>query len=310
MFLCCGDALIDFFASGDSNGAGIHLDGRVGGSGLNVALGLARLGRPVAFLTKNGSDPCGRRILAFLKQEGIDTRFVIETNRNSTLAMVETDTTGEPRYAFYAEGSADRSLDIKELPVLPGEIRVVHVGSYTTVLEPAASAYLALIRREHAQRFIAYDPNVRLTAVPDPEIWRQSVNSFAASAHLLKLSHEDARQLYPKRGIESLATDFIHRGVRLIIVTNGREGAIAFTAEGCSAAVPAPPVGIVDTLGAGDSFQAALLAWLERHDALQGAEASALDSDALQAMLGFAARAAAITCSRRGADLPRLAELA
>lgn len=308
MFLCCGDALVDFFAT--DQGDGIHLDGRVGGSGLNVALGLARLGRPVALLTKNGGDPCGRRIHAFLRKESIDTRFVIETDRNSTLAMVETDADGEPRYAFYAEGSADRALNLEELPILPSEIRVVHVGSYTTVLESAASAYLALVRREHAQRFISYDPNVRLTAAPDPEIWRQSVNQFAASAHLLKLSAEDARQLYPKRGIETLASDFIRRGVRLVVVTKGREGAIAFTAEGCSAAVPASPAAVADTLGAGDSFQAAMLAWLERQDALQGAEAAALDSDALQAMLGFAARAAAITCSRRGADLPRLAELA
>ena len=309
MFLCCGDALVDFFVGRADDGASIRLDGCVGGSGLNVALGLARLGRPVAFLTKNGADPCGRHILAFLQKEGIDTRFVIETDRNSTLAMVETDAAGEPRYAFYAEDSADRSLTSGELPHLPQEIRVVHVGSYTTVLEPAASAYLALVRREYAKCFVAYDPNVRLAVEPDPEIWRQSVNRFAASAHLLKLSGEDARQLYPQRGIEALAADFIQRGLRLVVVTKGREGAVAFTAEGRSAAVPAPPVAVVDTLGAGDSFQAAMLAWLERHDALQGTDAAALDSDALQAMLGFAARAAAVTCSRRGADLPRLAEL-
>lgn len=309
MFLCCGDALVDCFATEDG-AASIRLDGRIGGSGLNVALGLARLGRKVAFLTKNGTDPIGRRILGFLRNEGIDTRLVIGTDRNSTLAIVETDASGEPRYAFHAEGSADRSLTPAELPPLPPEIRALHVGSYTTVLEPAASAYLALVRREHGQRFVAYDPNVRLTAAPDPEVWRQSVTNFAASAHLLKLSQEDARQLYPKRGIEALAADWIQRGVRLVVVTRARDGAVAFTSEGCSAAMPALPVTVADTLGAGDSFQAALLAWLERHDALLGTAASALDSDALQAMLGFASRAAAVTCSRRGADLPRFAELA
>lgn len=309
MFLCCGDALVDCFATSAEAGA-LRFEGRIGGSGLNVASGLARLGRRVAFLAKIGTDPAGRRIRAFLQDEGVDTSLVVASPRNSTLAMVEMEATGTPHYAFYAEGTADRSLEPSDVPAtLPAAVRAIQLGSYTSVLEPAAASFAALVKRESARRFIAYDPNVRLTAEPDAEVWRQRVALLAGSVHLLKLSAEDAALLYPGRGLDTLAADWMQRGVRLVAITRGREGALAFTSGGCSAAVPAAAGEIVDTLGAGDSFQAALLAWLERHDALSAAEAGILESDALQAMLGFAARAAALTCSRRGADPPRLAEL-
>jgi len=310
MFLSCGDALFDCFSVPTDGPATIRLDGRVGGSPLNVAVGLARLGRSVGYFTKNSTDMFGRRILAFLNQEGVDTSLIVPTSMNSTLAMVELDKTGSASYAFYTGGTADRSLTQAELPPqLPAAIRAIHIGSYTTATEPTASSLVALVKRERERRFISYDPNIRPSIEPDLDVWRGRIASLAGTAHLLKLSSEDAELLYPKQSLEHLAQDWISDGLRLVIVTKGGEGAMAFTGHGCSAAVPGIHVEVVDTVGAGDTFQAATLAWLEKHDALGAASAADLDSDALRSLLSFGARAAAITCSRRGADLPFAAEL-
>lgn len=310
MFLSCGDALFDCFSVPTDGPATIRLDGRVGGSPLNVAVGLARLGRPVGYFTKNSTDLFGRRILAFLQKEGVDTSLIIPASNNSTLAMVELDKAGVASYAFYTGGTADRSLTMAELPAqLPAAIRAIHIGSYTTATEPTASSLVALVKRERERRFISYDPNIRPSIEPDLDVWRGRIASLTGTAHLLKLSVEDAELLYPNQSLEHLAQDWLRSGVRLVIVTKGSEGALAFTAHGCSAAVPGVHVNVVDTVGAGDTFQAATLVWLEKHDALQAAAAADLDSDALRSLLSFGARAAAITCSRRGADLPFAAEL-
>ncbi|TDQ84438.1 fructokinase [Dongia mobilis] len=311
MFLCCGDALFDLFSLPGDGPATIRLEGRVGGSPLNVAIGLARLGRPVAYFTKNSRDLFGQRIAATLRAEGVDTNLMLEVDNNSTLAVVELDAAGVPAYAFYTGGTADRSLTEAELPAsLPPAIRAIHIGSYTTATEPTASSLVALVKREGGRRFISYDPNIRPSIEPDLEVWRRRIASLAGTAHLLKLSAEDAALLFPGQRPEHLAADWIRGGVRMVVVTRGADGAIAFTGGGCSAAVSGYHVEVVDTVGAGDTFQAAMLAWLERHDALTAADAAALDSDDLRAMLNFGARAAAITCGRRGADMPRLGELA
>ncbi len=310
MFLSCGDALFDCFSVPTDGPATIRLDGRVGGSPLNVAVGLARLGRHAGYFTKNSTDLFGRRILAYLQQERVDTSLIVPTARNSTLAMVELDKSGSASYAFYTGGTADRSLEMGDLPAqLPAAIRAIHIGSYSTATEPTASSLVALVKRERDRRFISYDPNVRPSIEPDLDVWRARIASLAATTHLLKLSAEDAELLYPGQSIENLAADWTRRGIRLVILTRGGEGAVAFTGHGVSASVPGIHVNVVDTVGAGDTFQAATLAWLERHDALGGAEAADLDSDALRGLLSFGARAAAITCSRRGADLPHAADL-
>lgn len=310
MFLSCGDALFDCFSVPTDGPATIRLEGRVGGSPLNVAVGLARLGRPVGYFTKNSTDLFGRRILAFLQKEGVDTSLMIAASNNSTLAMVELDSAGVPSYAFYTGGTADRSLTLAELPLsLPAAIRAIHIGSYTTATEPTASSLVALVKRERERRFISYDPNIRPSIEPDLDVWRGRIASLTGTAHLLKLSSEDAHLLYPNQSLEHLAQDWISHGVRLVIVTKGGEGAVAFTGHGCSAAVPGIHVDVVDTVGAGDTFQAATLVWLEKHDALHAAAAAGLGSDALRSLLSFGAKAAAITCSRRGADLPFAAEL-
>lgn len=310
MILSCGDALFDVFANPTSSNASIALDARVGGSPLNVAVALSRLGQSTAFLAKVSNDPFGRRLLAYLRAEGVDTDLIVRTNAPTTLAIVALDDKGVPTYSFYTSGTADRSLEVVELPArLPDAIRVVHIGSYTTALEPTASSLEALVTRERGRRFISYDPNIRPSIVPDPELWRRRVAALTAQAHLVKASVEDIQFLYPGAGVDGVLADWVARGAGLAVATMGEVGAMAVTKQGITARVSSPSIKVIDTVGAGDTFQAALLTWLAEHGRLSADGLATLSADELNTLLAFAARAAAITCSRRGADMPRRSEL-
>ncbi len=311
MFLSCGDALFDLFAGGSDNPAVIQLDGRVGGAPMNVAIGLSRLGQRVGFFSKVSRDIFGEKIMAHLANEGVDTRLIVRTDQLSTLAIVSLDAAGAARYSFYIENTADRSINAVELPTaLPSEIKVIHIGgSYSTAIEPSASSFVGLVERERGRRLISYDPNIRDSVAPDLDLWRARVAKLASMAHLIKASEEDLAKLYPGRSAEDAAGDWIAGGANLALVTLGGEGALGFTANGVSARVPGVKVKVIDTVGAGDTFQAATLDWLAREGRLSPDALASLTSQELPAMLTYAAKAAAITCSRRGADLPRAAEL-
>lgn len=307
MFVVCGEALLDVFAVGDTP-TGMTLDARVGGSPFNVAVGLARLGQRAAFLGGVSRGFLGERLLRALRDEGVDLRCAQLHDAPTTLGLVGVDAHGVPSYAFYGHGAADRQLSLEALQSIPAEARALQFGSYAMVVEPAASTLRALVAAERGRRFIAYDPNVRLNVEPSVPRWRETVAWMAPHCDLLKISDEDAGLLFPDVPLDELAAGWLAAGAGLVVVTRGARGALAWTAATC-AQVEAVPVTLVDTVGAGDTFQAALLTWLAEHDALDRARLCALQEQALRDALGFASRAAAITCSRRGADLPRRHEL-
>ncbi|ORE91663.1 carbohydrate kinase [Aurantimonas sp. 22II-16-19i] len=310
MFLSCGDCLFDLFAVPQEDVATVGLAGRVGGSPLNVALGLARLGHHAGYFTKMSGDLFGERIRGFMERERIDQRFLIPTDRNTTLAMVSLAADGSASYAFYIDGTADRSIAPEEVPQsLPAEVEVVHVASYSTVTEPTASALLKLVRQEAPNRFVSYDPNVRASIEPDLDVWRAKVAALVPFAALVKASEEDIAQLYPGRAVESVIAEWVAAGAEIAVATLGEHGAIAQTAKGVAARVPGQQVAVVDTVGAGDTFQAALLAGLKERDALSRAAITGFAGRDVEALLGFAVKAAAVTCTRKGADLPRRADL-
>ena len=310
MFLCCGDALFDLFAADGETVGEIRLGGHVGGSPLNVAVGLARMGNPSGYLCKNSTDTFGQRIRRYLDDNGVSGNLIVPSDRNSTLAIVETDESGSASYAFYTDGTADRSMEEGELPTpLPEAVELVHVGSYSTVTDPTGGALLTLVRRERTARVISYDPNVRLAIEPDPDVWRERFAGFAACADVVKASDEDIAAL---RGascsLESFAADTLALGPRLVAVTRGGEGALVFANDGRSAEAAGVDVTVQDTVGAGDTFQASTLHRLRADGALDGGrlDVAALD---LQRLAEFAASGAALTCTRSGADLPTLAEI-
>ena len=307
MLMVCGEALLDVFAAAETR-TGLTLDANVGGSPFNVAVGLARLGQPSAFLSAISTGFAGERLMRALTAEGVDTGAVARLDAPTTLSLIGLDAQGVPSYAFYGEGCADRELHPADLQRVPAGLQAVNVGSYATVVEPIASTLRALVEREHARTLIACDPNIRLNVEPDIERWRDQLEWMLPRTHLLKASEEDLELLVPGVGIDVWAASVLGRGVKAVVVTRGALGAVAWTAH-TSATVAPVPVVVVDTVGAGDTFQAALLTWLAEHGRLNADALGALTPDELTDALTFAAQAAAITCSRRGADMPRRAEL-
>lgn len=312
MLMICGEALLDVF-QGDATPTGMALDAKVGGSPFNLAVGLARLGQPAAFFSAISTGFAGERLLRALVDEGVDTRAVARLDAPTTLSLIGLDAQGVPSYAFYGAGCADRQVQADDLKRVPAGLRLVNLGSYASVVEPVASTQRALVERERARgqrgALIAFDPNIRLNVEPDLARWRDQLDWMLPRTDLLKVSDEDLGLLQPASSIGDFAARALAAGVKLVVVTRGAQGAVGWNAQGRVAALPVS-VPVVDTVGAGDTFQAALITWLAEHDALTPAALGALRRDALSAALQFAARAAAITCSRRGADLPRRAELA
>lgn len=307
MFVVCGESLMDVFAAGATE-RGLALDARVGGSPFNVAVGLARLAQPVAFLSSISRDLLGDRLLQALTLEGVDTSTVQRVDAPTTLGLVGLDAQGVASYSFYGQGAADRQLDPVAIARWPSGVRAIHLGSYATVVEPVTNTLRVLVERERHRALIAYDPNIRLNVEPDIDRWRGVLQWMLTRCHLLKVSEEDLAQLMPGVSAEAFAADALARGVRLVVVTRGADGAFGMTGA-ARVSVPTADVDVIDTVGAGDTFQAALLTWLAEHDALAPSPALNLDAKSLTAALSFASRAAAVTCSRRGADLPRRHEL-
>jgi fructokinase len=306
MVVVSGEALMDVFAGG-AHAAGLALDARIGGSPLNVAIGLARLAQPVAFFGGVSTGFLGDRLHQALRDEGIDTCCTVRLDAPTTLSLVGVDARGVPSYAFYGEGSADRVLPMSSLGLVPAAA-AYHFGSYAMVVEPVAAVQRALIEREHLRSVIAYDVNVRLGVEPDLARWHAALQWMLPRTAILKMSDEDFELLYPGEPMDTWARRWVHAGVALVVVTRGAQGARAWTRVH-AVDVPPVPVTVADTVGAGDTFQAALLVALAERGLLGADALRLLSLDALQAVLGFAVQAAAITCSRRGADLPRRHEL-
>ena len=307
MFIVCGEALFDLFATGHS-ATGLGFDGCIGGSPFNVALGLARLGQTVGFCGGIGTGFAGERLMQALADEGIDTAAVARVDAPTTLSLIGLDAAGVPSYAFYGQGGADRQLRLEHLARLPTAARAFHFGSYAMVVQPVGATQRALVEREHRHSVISYDPNIRSNVEPDLAVWRETLEWMLPRSHLLKVSDEDLDLLYPGQPIAQFAADALAAGTPLVVVTRGAEGAVGFTARD-TVTMPPVVVAVVDTVGAGDTFQAALLTWLAESGRLSPEAIRTLDAAALQQALAFAARAAAITCGRRGADLPRRSEL-
>jgi fructokinase len=296
--LVCGEALMDVYR-------GAEPDARVGGSPFNVAIGASRLGLSVAYFGSISRDAYGAQLLAELDREGVDTRAVPRTDAPTTLSIVGVDADGSPTYTFQGERGADRQLLLDSIAQIPPSIAAVHVGSYPMVVEPVATTLRALVESRHRTAFIAWDPNVRLNVVPELERWRELLDWMLGRTHMLKLSAEDLAVLAPDVAAADFAARALSRGVGLVVLTEGAEGATAWSNSGAIMHVVAPHVDVVDTVGAGDAFQAALLTWLGERGRLTHDGVGSLGDQPMEDLLTFAARAAATTCARRGAVLPR-----
>jgi fructokinase len=306
-FLVCGEALIDLVPVDD--GSDPLLRAVCGGSPYNVAIGLGRLGAETHFLGRLSHDANGGRLARRLSENGVGVGFVAFGAAPSTLAYVFPPEPGRPDvgYAFYVDGTSGATLQPEDFPrSLPAHVRIVHFGSFSALLPRSG----AMIRDFAAGSgcLVSYDPNVRPTITPDRDAGRQEIAACIAVADIVKLSDADAEWLYPGRPLDDIAGDILRLGPSLIAITRGADGAIVQTPT-MRVAVPGVPTRVIDTVGAGDTFMAALLWGLGQRGLVdRRALASAGEAD-LTGAASVACRAAAIVCARPGADPPFAAEL-
>jgi fructokinase len=301
-FLVVGESLVDIVVPA---GGGDRHDA-VGGSCLNVAVGLSRLDVPTTLMTRIGEDRLGEMIVEHVQASAVKLSegSVVPGGVTST-ATAHLDEQHAATYDFEI---------VWDLPTqaLPDGTTGLHVGSLGSALAPGRAAVVDLVRQSvDADVFVSYDPNIRPFFLDDAARAWHEVLEIAGGTRLLKLSDEDLRLLRPDDAEDDVCRQLLSSGrTELVVLTRGEKGAKAFT-DGAVIDVPAPATDVVDTVGAGDSFMAATLAMLNDWGVLTGGEGalSALDDDRVELLVRGAITAAAITCSRRGANPPRRPEL-
>lgn len=306
MILCCGEALIDMLPRLTEDGAPAF-EPVCGGAVFNTAIALARLGAPSALFTGLSEDVFGQQLMAALEADGVDHALALRSARPTTLAFV-TLQDGQARYAFYDENTAGRMLRPADLPALPAGLEALFVGGISLATEPCAEAYERLALSAPAGTPVMLDPNIRPDFIADTERYRARLDRLVARADIVKMSDEDLAWYLGSGELDVVARDLIARGPKLVCITEGARGARAVTAE-LAVLVPAPSVIPVDTVGAGDTFNAGLLAALREAGALTPAGLAALGRPTLTLALEMAVRAAAVTVSRAGANPPHRDEI-
>lgn len=301
MVVVCGEALIDLIHT--NNGAERAVPG---GGPFNTARALGRLGVPTAFLGRLSDDESGRELARLLVADGVSLELATIGSEPTTVARAEVASDGVAHYRFELENTSAPNLTPAMLPRrLAADVKALHVGSLGLVIEPMASAVIELVGREHENRLVMLDPNIRPDVIADT-VYRARVEGVIAVSTVVKGSEDDFAWLYPGHGYREAARRLVDAGVRMVVVTRGASGAFAATRAG-EVSAKAPRIDVVDTIGAGDAFGAAMLAWLHDNGKLD-AELH-LDREQLQSALDYANLAAAITCARAGADPPWRREL-
>lgn len=303
MILCCGEALIDM----------IETDGAfrpfAGGAVFNTAIALGRLEREVGFLSGISTDMFGTLLRDTLEASAVDTSQVILSANPTTLAFVQL-ADGNATYTFYDENTAGRTLHANALPDVPPSVSTLYFGGISLIGMPAADFYAALALREASQRVIMMDPNIRPQFITEPEVYRARLGNMIAVCDILKVSDDDLDWIIPGDGsIADKAAQMMAQGPKLVIVTKGGDGASAYLANGESVEASARRVTVVDTVGAGDTFNAGVLAKLSALGCLTKQGIQKLGADDALTALRLGAEVASITVSRAGANPPLLSEL-
>jgi fructokinase len=301
MILSCGEALIDMLPRMSTEGETAFAP-YAGGAVFNTAIALGRLGAPAGFISGISSDLMGDVLRDTLAASRVDYTLSVVTARPTTLAFVKL-VNGQATYAFYDEGTAGRMLTPADLPAVPPGTEAMFFGGISLVGEPCGSFYEALMAREAPKRVTMIDPNVRPGFVSDATAYKARIGRMLALADIVKLSDEDLHWLFGPGEVAPLARKVLEMGPKLVLVTEGARGATAHTARG-AIFHPARKVAVADTVGAGDTFNAGILAALHRAGALTREGIAAADEAVLRAALDLGVRAAAVTVSRPGANPP------
>jgi fructokinase len=307
MILSCGDALIDFVPATTGQGRDALMPA-VGGSCLNVAVGLARLGAPTGFVGGVSTDVFGSMIAEHAAASNVDLGYATRSDDQTTLAFVRM-IAGESHYAFYDAATASRTWTYPTGRVPFATIDAVHVGSTTLVHDQGAAQTRAMIADARHTATISFDPNCRPNLIKDKAAYQARMEEFAGVADLIKMSDVDFDYLHGHDRYAERAEALLAAGCSLVVVTRGPKGALGWHRNAGMIEVAAPAISVVDTIGAGDSFQAALLFALHQQDRIGKGGLAALTEAELRRALSFAAACAAVTCTRPGADPPYWTEM-
>ena len=304
MILCCGEALIDMIPNAD----GAYVP-HVGGAVLNTAVALGRLGVPTGLITGLSADPFGAMVADHLIASTVSTAHVVRSNRNTTLAFVHLDD-GQATYTFYDEGTATRAIEPNDIDPVPEGTEAMFFGGISLCNPPVADSLLTLALAQPKRRLVMSDPNIRPSFVSDHDGYRARLNALIGRSDIIKLSDDDLNWIEPgDASLADKAQAILAKGPKMFLLTEGSDGATAYLQGGRHLHVPAMKADVVDTVGAGDTFNAGCLAALRAADALNPNAIADLPEATLQDMLSLAARAAAITVSRAGANPPWTNEL-
>ena len=302
-----GEALIDLVADGPSGA----YRARPGGSPYNVAIGLSRLGVRTSLMARLADNAFGRQLRAHAEAEGVDLSSSPHAVEPTTLAVVSLDDNAQATYDFYLDGTADWQWTAAETARLRPDTAVVHLGSIASWTAPGSERIHELVAEVHRAGWalISYDPNVRPLLLGDPARGRELVERTVGVSHVVKASREDVEWLYPGTAPEHVAARWLELGALLVLVTDGAHGAHAFRPGTPVRHRPGRAVAVVDTVGAGDSFTAGLLAALVAADQVTPDRVARLGGELLDQLVDNAVLASSLTCTRVGADPPTAAEL-
>lgn len=279
------------------------LDAVTGGSPFNVACGLGRLGHKPVFFGGLADGPLGDRQAQILADAGVRADAILRKPNLAPLMIITLADDGQPTYNYYGQSTADVAVDENDLDVLPGMPEILHIGSYSLVAQPIADTLATLVERLPQSSLLALDPNARPMIEPDPMVWRRRLAPLYARANFIKLSDEDIAFLAPNETPEAYASELHTSSNAPVFLTLGEVGVTVF-AQGKSAQIAAPQINVVDTVGAGDSFQATLLAWASRAKNKQALRARSVSLAACMEVAEVAVTVAALICSRKGPVMP------
>jgi len=309
MIVVCGEALIDFLPVKSADGRDAYRP-VVGGSPFNTAIGIGRLGGDVGFCAALSTDFFGDMLAEALERSHVSLRYTVRANRPSMLAFVSLGD-GEPQYAFIDEASAGRLFDpARDAPAILPDVTMLQFGSVALINDPIASAYERLFFENRHKRVLGIDPNVRPTVVTDAADYRARMKRMTEAADIVKISKADLLWLDQSINPDGWARTLVHRGASLVVITDGANGATGY-GRGFSMTRPVFAVDTVaDTVGAGDSYSSGLIAVLQKEGVLSVDKLIDISEDIARRAMDNAARTAAITVSREGADPPWAHEMA
>ena len=306
MILCCGEALIDMLPRETTLGEKGFAP-YAGGAIFNTAIALGRLGIPTAFFTGLSDDMMGDILRDTLTASNVDFRPCATLSRPTTIAFVKL-VNGQATYAFYDEGTAGRMIGQDDMPALGDDCEAMHFGAISLIPDPCGATYEALMTREYQKRVISLDPNIRPGFIKDKPAHMARIARMAKMSDIIKFSDEDLEWFGMEGDHDTLSAYWLNEGAKLVVITRGAEGATGYT-KSFKVSVPSERVTVVDTVGAGDTFDAGVLASLKMQGLLTKAQVVELSADAVRHALALGAKAAAVTVSRAGANPPFAAEI-